>query len=361
MTTQPDGLVIGSYTAPGEYGGGGAHGIQAAGWDPASGTVASVRPVASLANPSWVVVSTDGRTVYATLELSEFEGRAGGGVAAFSRDPGSGALAPLGHVPSGGSLPAHLAIDPSGRFIVAANYESGTVAVFAIEPDGSIGEQRGRAQHEGFGPDPERQEGPHAHQAVFDPITGRLLVVDLGLDAVLVYDFDEGRIDERPELRIWAPAGSGPRHLAFHPDGVHLFVLTELRNTLIVLRRDGDAFVRTDVVSTLPADFAGTSYCSELRIAPSGRHVYASNRGHDSIAVLGFDAEAGSATLLATEPTRGLWPRDFTVSPAGTHLLVANQNSDTVEVFAIEDDGAALRHVSSADVATPVCLAWAPA
>jgi 6-phosphogluconolactonase len=263
----------------------------------------------------------------------------------------------LNTAPSAGTEPAHLELDPTGRFLLVANYRTGSVAVFALSPDGRLGTMVDHVQHDGSSVHAVRQTGPHAHQILFDPVTGNVLVPDLGMDAVLLYSLDEaGHLTELRGNRIDLAPGAGPRHLAFHPDQDHLFLLNELDNTLLVLRREGEGFVITDSKSTLPEQFSGHNQTSEVRVAASGRHVFVSNRGHDSIAVFAFDAASGTVALKTVEPTRGLEPRDFIQTPDGLHLLVANQDSDTIVTFAVDESIPSLTLVSTQVVQTPVCL-----
>lgn len=354
MTTPHAQLLIGTYTDKLAHVDGKAPGILRASY--AAGEVTEVALAAPVANPSWVTTSADGRFLYAVVETVEFQGRPGGGVAAFARDVGTGDLTPLNTAGSGGVEPAHLAVDPTGAFLLVANYRSGSVAVFALAEDGSLGTMVDHVQHAGSSVHPVRQTGPHAHQVLFDPVAGGFLVPDLGLDAVLSYTIDgSGHLTERRSARIATAAGAGPRHLAFHPDGQHLFLLTELDNTLVVLRRDGDGFTQTDVASTLPAGFAEHSQASAVRVSPSGRHVLTSNRGYDSVAVFAFDAATSSVELRHLEPSRGSEPRDLVVADPA-HVLVANQDSDTVVTFALDESTSSLSHVSTVEVLTPVCL-----
>ena len=359
MSTAGQSLVIGTYTEKLPHVDGHAAGILAASYN---GTGLSGPTVlAELPNPSWVTASADGRYLYAVAETAEFEGRPGGGVAAYARDPATGAVTLLNTVSSAGDEPAYLAVAPAGRFVVVANYGTGSVSVFARRGDGGLGVMAGYAQHQGSSVHPVRQTGPHAHQILFDPVTGDLLVTDLGLDAVLVYRLgDDGTLTERPAARITGTPGAGPRHAAFHPDGRHLFLLNELDSTLVVLRREHDRFVRAGSASTLPDGFTGHNQTSAVRVSASGQSVLAANRGHDSIAVFSFDPATGTVTLRLAEPCLGREPRDFVLTPDGGHLLVANQNSDTVQVFAFAEAAPALTPVSAAEVPTPACLRFLP-
>jgi 6-phosphogluconolactonase len=355
MSAARQSLVIGTYTEKLPHADGHAAGILAASYDGTGLTGLTV--LAESPNPSWVTATPDGRYLYAVAETADFEGRPGGGVAAYARDPATGAATLLNTVSSGGDDPAHLEVDPAGRFVVVAHYGTGSVSVFAREADGRLGAMTGHAQHEGSSVHPVRQTGPHAHQILFDPVTRDLLVTDLGLDAVLVYRLgDEGTLTERPEARITGMPGAGPRHAAFHPDGQHLFLLNELDSSLVVLRRDGDRFVRAGTASTLPDGFTGHNQTSALRVSASGRSVLAANRGHDSIAVFSFDPATGMLTLRLVEPSLGREPRDFVLTPDGAHVLVGNQDSDAVLLFAFDEETPALGFVSTSEVPTPACL-----
>jgi 6-phosphogluconolactonase len=353
-------LIIGTYTETMPHVDGKAEGILSCRYDGA--TIGPLRLLAPTRNPTYLDLSADGRSLYAVHETDTFEGRPGGGVSAFARDLGTGELTLLNSVPSGGAEPCHLDVAPDGCFLLVANYGSGSVAAFALEPDGSIGAMTGHAQHVGSSVHPERQMGPHAHMVAFDPHSGEVLVSDLGLDAVMVYSLTEdGALVERPERRIEMAPGSGPRHLAFHPDGHRLFVVHELDNTLVALRRDGDRFVPTAKASTLPEGFSAHSQAAAVRVSPSGNCVLVSNRGvdSDSIAVFRFGPSDGSLQLTQVEPTAGREPREFVFDPDGDFVVVANQDSHTLVVFAFDEDTYRLEQVTSASVPTPACLAIA--
>lgn len=361
-------LIIGTYTSEPEppderpsgvlaatYDGAGLAGLTAIGLTAADGTAA-----ARLPSPSWVTATADGRCLYAVAETTAFEGRPGGGVGAYARDPASGAVTFLNTVSSGGAEPAHAGVDPSGRFVAVANYGSGSVSVFAREAGGRLGAMTGRVQHQGSSVHP-RQEGPHPHQVCFDPVTGDLLVPDLGLDVVFAYRIGEdGSLTERQAARVNASPGAGPRHAAFHPDGQYLFVANELDSTLAAWRREGDGFTLADVTSTLPDGFTAHNQVSAVRVSASGRSVLTANRGHDSLAVFGFDSGTGKLAPALIAPCGGREPRDFVFTPDGARLLVANQGSDTVALFDFDEERPWLRFVSGTMVPAPACLRFLP-
>ncbi len=353
-------LIIGTYTELMPHVDGKGEGILSCRFDGAD--IGPPRLLAPARNPTYLALSADRRHLYAVHETTSFDGRPGGGVSAFVRHLGSGDLTPLNSMPSGGGEPCYLVVDPSGRFLMVANYGTGSVAVFELRPDGGLGAMAGHAQHEGSSVHPERQLGPHAHMVAFDPHNGEVLVSDLGLDYVMVYALTgSGDLIERPERRIEMTPGAGPRHLAFHPDGHRLFVANELDNTLVALRRDGDRFVPTATASTLPEGFESHSQAAAVRVSPSGGCVLVSNRGSDSdsIAVFRFGRGDGGLELTQIQPTSGRAPREFVFDPDGRFVVVANQDSHTLVVFAFDDQAGRLSQLTSAPVPTPVCLAIA--
>lgn len=347
-------IYLGTYTGPK------SKGIYQMRLDMAAGTLSTPELAGEATNPSFLAIHPNNKFLYAVSEVWGPQGKAGG-VSAFAIDADSGRLTLLNKQPTGGMGPCYVAVDRTGRCVLAANYGSGSVCVLAIGDDGRLTEPATIIQHSGSGPNPKRQQGPHAHSINVDP-TGRFaLAADLGLDKVLVYRFDAAKAllePHDPPSASVAP-GAGPRHLAFHPNGRLSYVINEMACTVTVFAWDGQRGTLKEVqtVPTLPADWRGESTCAEVQVHPSGRFVYGSNRGHDSIAIFAANAETGRLNPVGHQPTQGKTPRNFSIDPTGTYLVAANQGSDTVVVFRIDGQTGALRPTGAvADVPSPVCV-----
>ena len=283
--------------------------------------------------------------MYAVNESNQFNGQATGGVSAFAIDSTTGKLKRLNQVSSRGSGPAHIVLDRTNRYVLVANYDGGSVAVFHLLPDGKIGDSTGFAQHRGAGPNKERQKTPHAHAIAMSPDNRFALVADLGIDEVLVYPFDASRGTLGEARVIKTRAGAGPRHLIFSASGKLLYLINELSSTITVYSyeaRDG-GLTPVQTVSTLPNGFKGFSTSAEVALHPSGKFLYASNRDDDnSIAVFAVDPAKGTLTLIENAPSLGLRPRNFAIDPGGDWLIVAHQDSNTVVTFRIDKNSGRL-------------------
>jgi 6-phosphogluconolactonase len=305
----------------------------------------------------------NGRFLYAVSEMDNTGGKPGGAVAAFTVDAKTGKLTPLNQQSSGGGGPCHLAVDKTGKCLLVANYGTGSIAALPIGNDGSLGERATTIQHEGSSVDKGRQEGPHAHYITTDPANRLALVCDLGLDKVLVYKLSPDTaklVANEPAFASVAP-GAGPRHLVFHPDGRAVYVINEMALTMTALSYDSRGNMKElQTISTLPADFNGKGSCAEVEVHPSGKFLYGSNRGHDSIAVFAIDANTHKLTLVEHQPTRGKTPRHFAIDPTGKWLLAENQNSDSVVVFKIDSATGRLSPTGqTVEVGAPVCIVFA--
>jgi 6-phosphogluconolactonase len=279
-------------------------------------------------------------------------------------DKETGKLKELNQVASGGGAPCHLVVDRRGRHVLAANYSGGSVGAWAIAPDGSLGDRTAFVQHEGSSVNPRRQEAPHAHSINLDGNNRFAVAADLGLDKVLVYRFRprDGSLEALPESGTDLKPGAGPRHFAFHPDYRFAYVINEMQSTVTAMtyqRRQG-RLREIQTLSTLPPGFEGNNSTAEVQVHPSGKFLYGSNRGHDSIAVFGIDQETGKLTWVENEPTQGRTPRNFGVDPTGRYLLAANQSSDTIVVFGIDQTTGALSPAGhQVEVPSPVCVKFA--
>jgi 6-phosphogluconolactonase len=348
-------VYVGTYTTKGSAG------IYVYRLDPDTGALELASTAPGLKNPSFVAIHPQGRYLYAVSEVLEYAGRPGGSVGAFSRDPETGALALLNQQPSHGTAPCHLCVDQTGQFVLAANYGGGSICVLPIEQDGTLGEATDFVQHRGSSVHPRRQEGPHAHSVTLDPANRFAFVADLGLDRIMVYQLDLANGKLLPHDEPWAQvhAGAGPRHFAFHPNGRYAYVIHELNSTLTVFAYDParGTLKELQTLSTLPEGFTDTNYCADVHVSPSGRFVYGSNRGHDSIVIFQVDQDTGQLTYVDHEPTQGKTPRNFAIDPGGVFLLAANQDSDTIVTFRIDQQTGRLEptgHVTS--VSMPVCV-----
>lgn len=331
-TAQTHHVYIGTYT------GGESKGIYLLDYDAESGAIESRGLAAEIDNPSFLAHHPTLPVLYAVGEL----GDGGGAISAFRIDAETGLLTLINRQSSKGDGPCHVAVAPNGRHAAIANYGGGSVALFPLGPDGALAEASAFVQHTGSGPNEQRQTAPHAHAVYFDPGSRFLYAADLGIDKLLVYAYDAkaGTLEPRESSDGLLAPGAGPRHAAFHPNGKFAYVVNELDNTVTVFSHDSvqGRLAPLGSVPTLPEGFTDTNSTAEIVMHPNGKTVYASNRGHDSIAVYAADGESGHLTPLGQVPTGGQTPRNFALDPAGGLLLAANQNSDTVVVFRINQE-----------------------
>jgi 6-phosphogluconolactonase len=323
------------YTAYiGTYTGSGSEGIYIFSLDTANGILEPAGVLAGLENPSYLAVDSNCRYLYAALETDEFKGEQGGAVGAFSIDRQTGGLRLINCRSTKGKAPCHLSTDIANRYLFAANYSEGTITVFRILPDGSAGPITCIVKHQGTGPDAGRQEMPHVHYVTLTPDEKYLCAVDLGIDKMMVYDFDHasGRLTPAESLSTSLRPGSGPRHMEFHPDGKYAYIVDELDSNIVVLRYlpEEYRFEKVQHISALPGSYSGTNYPAAIHLSPDGNYLYASNRGYDSIAVFGVDKASGSLEPVSHMSTHGEFPRDFAIDPTGRYLFAANQKSDTI-------------------------------
>jgi len=349
----------------GTYTRGASEGIYTSQLDLETGRLAPPRLAAETVNPSFLAVDPTGHFLYAVNSISNFNGTKSGAVSAFAIDATTNKLTPLNQQSSGGTGPCHLVVDQSGRNVLVANYSSGSVEVISIHPDGTLGEPSSFVQHHGSSVNPKRQQGPHAHSIYLDAANQFAMTADLGLDKLLVYRFDavKGRLSPNVPPSVAVAPGSGPRHMAFHPNGRFAYVINEMGSTVTAFQYQSPAGVleTSQTITTLPKDFQGENTTAEIAIHPNGRFLYGSNRGHDSIAIFAVDSATGRLTLLGHQSTQGKTPRNFGIDPTGTFLLAANQGSDNVVVLQIDaQTGMLVPTGHSIAISSPVCVTFLP-
>jgi len=352
---------IGTYTAKTE-----SKGIYSFHFDSSTGRLTSMAVAATTQDPSFLTVANNKKYLYAVNELSDFNGKESGAVTSYSLDPKSGKLTEFNKVSSGGADPCYVSFDQAGKYLLVANYTGGSVSTFPVAPDGRIGPASAFVQHTGTGPNKERQEGPHAHYIASSSDNRFVFVVDLGLDEVVIYRFNPANgalTPNDPPFAKLAP-GAGPRHLAFHPNGKFAYVLSEVNSTVTAFAYGSQSasFAMLQTLSTIPKDFSAHNDTAEIVVHPSGKFLYASNRGHDSIAEFAIDSAKGTLKLAGDFPTEGKTPRNFALDPTGKFLLAANQESNNIVVFRIDQSTGALTATGQvAQVPAPVDIVFVPA
>jgi 6-phosphogluconolactonase len=353
-------VYIGTYTQLLPHVRGKAEGIYTYRLDMTTGALQHLGTTPGLLNPSFLAVDDDRRYLYAVQEVGDYEGQTGGTVNAFAIDPRTLALSPLNHQLTHGAHPCHVGIDHSGRWLLAANYSGGSVSVFPIGLDGALGPATATVQH--YGP-ATHHDGPHPHSAVSTPDGAFVLVPDCGLDRIAIYRLNtaNGTLAEHDIPWVKLQPGAGPRHLAFHPSGAYVYCINERNSTLSALAYEPAQGVLRELqtLSTLPEGFAGPNSCADIHIDRSGRFLYGSNRGHNSIAIFVVDGATGMLRAAGHAASGGRTPRNFAIDPSGAFLLVANQDSDTIVTLRIDQATGALTPTQIADVPSPVCIRFA--
>jgi 6-phosphogluconolactonase len=357
-------VYVGTYTGPT---GKGIYGFR---FDPKTGKLSSTGLAAELANPSFLVTDPQHRFLYAVTEMGPERGaddyKKNGYISSYSINPRTGALTFLNKVDAGGGGSCHLVVDKTGKTLFVANYGSGNVASFAIKADGSIGERTGFDQHSGSSIDPARQTGPHAHAVVLSPDNRFLFVPDLGMDQVKIYRVDAAKGTFTPNDPPFATvkAGLGPRHFTFGRGAKFAYAICEMGSSVVVFAYDSvqGALTPLQTISTLPPGFAGEDNSAEIEVDRSGRFLYASNRGSDTITVFAIDPGKGTLTKVQVVPTQGKIPRNFALDPTGKYLVVANQKSDQMVVFDVDHKDGQLKPTGQVvDVPAPVSILFVPA
>lgn len=324
-----------------------------------SGALTQVERTADVEHPFFLALSPDRKYLY-SIHAKQFGGKDHEQVAAYELVGRSGKLKLLNRQSARGTAACYLDVDATGKTVVVANYSTGSVASFPVRDDGSLGEAASFVQHKGSSIDENRQQGPHAHCIVVSPDNRFVYAADLGLDQVLGYRLDAkgAKLSANGQPFVRTPPGAGPRHLTFHPDGEHLYVINELENSVTAFDYDSEdgSLIERQTISTLPEDFEGTSYCADLKITPDGRFLYGTNRGHDSIAAYRID-DSGRLSLLEIKPSLGKGPQNLAITPDGKLLLCANMPGKNVAVFRIDSKTGKLTTVGNpVSIPSPSCI-----
>jgi 6-phosphogluconolactonase len=336
---------IGTYTK------GESKGVYSFTFDADASKLGEIKAVAQLDNPTYVNLSQDNKHLYAVIK----EGNQGG-VASFAINPQSGELTKINTQVIDGASPCHVSVDSNNGQVVSANYHKGTIDAYLVDENGHLTPVTSIVEHTGKGPH-ERQEKPHTHYSGFTPDDKFVVAVDLGIDKVITYKIEEGKLEEVHSLLV--KAGSGPRHLTFHPNGKFAYVMTELSNEVIVLSYNSETGIFTELqyIPTIPDDFTENSQGSAIHISSDGKFVYAGNRGHDSIAVFSVNQVNGELTFVEYTSTEGHWPRDFAFDPTEKFIIASNQESSNLVLFARDTETGKLTLLQSdVTVPDPVCV-----
>ena len=341
-------FYVGTYTS------GKSKGIYVYRLNMATGELKHSHTVEGVVEPSYLTIDRKKRFLYAVNELSP-----SGAVSSFAIDRKDERPRYLNQKASEGGWPCYITLDRTEKFVLVANYEVGTVSVLPVLRDGSLGKAVSVVQHQGSSINSDRQKSPHAHCIVVDRSNRHAFAVDLGIDKILVYKFDSRTGQLSSHDAIATKPGAGPRHLTFHPSEKYAYVINELDSTMTSYSYDSRRGQLTPLqtISTLPTDYSGENTCADVHVSPSGRFLYGSNRGHDSIVVFAIEGSSGSLRYVEHVSTGGKTPRNFVIDPSGRFLLAANQRSDSVVTFRIDPASGKLNATGhAAEIPTPVCL-----
>jgi 6-phosphogluconolactonase len=349
-------IFVGCYTGDGPQD---SRGIYVVDFDPTNGQLGQPRLAGETTNPSFLEIDPNGRRLYSVAETRSEQGRSGAALIGWEIGD-KGDLREIGRAPTSGDGPCFVALSPDRSLAGVANYGGGSVALFAITKSGAP-ELVSTAQHRGSSTNKSRQGEAHAHSFRFFPDGKSAVAADLGTDELVVYDIADGRDLVRNNKRTTrVPAGHGPRHMVFSPDGKFLLVIEELSSMITVFRITDAQLQLVGDHSTLPDGFDGSNTTAEIQFSPSGQYVYGSNRGHDSIAVFRFESETGNLTPLAHVPSGGDTPRNFRFNHDGRWMITANQSSNNLVVFSVGEDGIPKANGQQASLSRPVCVKFLP-
>ncbi|WP_395547958.1 MULTISPECIES: lactonase family protein [unclassified Lacrimispora] len=312
-----------------------------------------VKKEIAVKNPSFLYVNELNKKIYAVNEMKEYLGKTGGGITQLAYDE-EGNMRIEGSWNTYGIDPCHISVGPNGQFVAIANYSSGSVTVYPIDEKGNVKNDCQLFQHKGCSIHQLRQEGPHAHSCIFVPDQGLFYVSDLGIDKLVAYRYEGSIVYSEDSASVSVPAGSGPRYGEFGKDGKHFYLINEISSQVMHFTYDAGKMEFQNAVNTIPQDFTDSNTCSDLHMTPDGKFLYASNRGHDSLACYHIE-EDGSLTFVERQLCGGKTPRNFAIDPTGKYMLVGNQDSDSITVFEIEENGH-INQVNQMSTGAPVCI-----
>ena len=349
----------------GTYTRSGGKGIYSLSLDEATGDLQITGVTEGIRNPAFLDITPDGKYLYSVSEITDFQGQSAGGIVAYKIDPSTLKLDRLNEQNTIGPGPCHVSVDQNQHCVLVANYTGGSVVSFPLAEDGRLQPPGSFFQHEGSSVNPDRQEGPHGH-SIYPTSDNRFaLAPDLGLDQVMIYKLNapEGLLSPHSPAFATIEPGHGPRHLDFHPHGKWVYVINEMGNSITAfhLAEDG-SLEKFQQVPTLPDDFTGESTCADIHVHPTGKFLYGSNRGHDSLVIYAIDPENGTLNYVGHETRDCSTPRNFSISPDGKFILVGNQDKDVIATFRVDEATGLLEHTEHlTPVPAPVCLKFLPA
>ncbi|MBO6792710.1 MAG: lactonase family protein [Balneolaceae bacterium] len=359
MIKQPEKIFIGTYTRDEGWVNGKGDGIYLASLADDGSSITDAQIVAELVNPTFLNLSPDRKNLYAVSEIGG--GEPGSGLVVAYAIGDDATLTEIGRYPTNAFSPCYVIVDATGKFVFVANYQGGVAMVYRRNDDGSLDFVQ-ELNHEGSGPHP-NQNASHPHMTKISPDNNYLFVPDLGSDKIWSYriNHDAGTVSKTEQEFAQMAPGAGPRHMDFHPSKNLVYVINELNSTVSVMEYDPalGALEEIQAISTLPDDFTDWNSSADIHVHPNGKFVYASNRGHNSIAAFSIDEDSGTLTSLGQVSTEGEFPRNFAIHPSGEFIYAANQNSDSITIFSINSETGTFKFTgSSLEVSTPVNITF---
>ena len=342
-------MLVGTYTKKT------SEGIYVYKFNTETGDFSSVSVAKDIKNPSFLAISPDEKKVYSVGEVD------GGAVLSFSFDKAAGSLTPINSQASEGANPCHIELDKTGKWAFVGNYTGGNLSVLPILKDGSLGKAVQTINHEGKSINEARQEKPHVHSINISADNKQLFVPDLGIDKVMIYNFDAklGKLSAANPVAAEVTPGSGPRHFTFHPNNKFAYVIQELNASITAFAYQNGKLVKIQTVDTLPTDFKGNNSCADIHISADGRFLYGSNRFHDTLVIFEIDPKTGKLSLVGHQSVMGKTPRNFSLDPSNRFVLVANQDSDNIVIFKRDTKTGKLSPTGKEiAVSMPVCIKW---